>query len=342
MNTPATLSYQQAMMPADPGAIAAAESVKARIQSAYVMAMQRPRNEDQARSRILTACRRPDFAERVQYKKPIGKTKNAATGRWEEGYITGPSIRFAELAVREWGNVLVESQVVYEDDNIRRIKVTVLDLETNATFGSEAQIRKTVERKNSKGREVVAQRTNSYGEPVFVVVATDEELSTKESAARSKVIRNEGLRLIPSDIVDEAIAVAKQTKSDHDAKDPKAAKKRVLDAFDSIGIQPKEIEKYLGHGLDTISQKELEDLRGVFSAIKGGEATWADYTSQPSDEDGEPEPTLGSKGKKPDAAETPASVPCPNRPNEETGGLWEVKATVCETCKDRPECPAWK
>ncbi len=337
MNVPATLSYQQAMMPVDPGAIAAAESVKARIQSAYVMAMQRPRNEDQARSRILSACRRPEFAERVEYSKPVGG-----------GKVIGPSIRFAELAVREWGNVLVESQVVYEDDKIRRVKVTILDLETNATFGKEIQVQKTIERKSDKGREVVSQRINSYGDTVFIVVATDDELHNKEAAMISKVIRNEGLRLIPSDIVDEALAVARKTKADHDAKDPKAAKKRVLDAFDSIGIQPKEIEKYLGHGLDTISQKELEDLRGVFSAIKGGEATWADYTSQPTDEDGEPEPTLGPKGKKKPAA---PSYPQPDHPATDTPAdtaAWvicpeenaKISTKECQACLKISTCNA--
>lgn len=35
-------------------------------------------------------------------------------------------------------------------------------------------------------------------------------------------------------------------------------------------------------------------------------------------------------------------VPCPNRPNEETGGVWSVKPTVCEACKDKGTCPQWE
>lgn len=269
MNTmPATLSYQQALMPIDPGAIAAAEAVKARIQSAYVMAMQRPRSEEQSRARILEACKRPEFAARVEYQKPVGGSK-----------VVGPSIRFAELAVRSWGNINVETQVVYEDREVRRVKVTILDLETNATFGKEIQIRKTVERRDGKGREIVGERTNTYGDKVFIVLATDDEIHNKEAAQISKVIRNEGLRLIPQDIVDEAIQTARKTLNDRDAKDPQAAKKAVMDAFSSLGIKPKELEKYLGHSLDTVSPAELQDLRGVYAAINGGEATWADYVA---------------------------------------------------------------
>lgn len=269
MNTTA-LAYQQALMPIDPGAIAAAEAVKARIQSAYIMAMQKPRNEMQSRSRILEACKRPEFASRVEYAKPVGGKK-----------MVGPSIRFAELAVREWGNVITEAQLVYEDDNVRRVKVTVIDLETNATFGKEIQIKKTVERRDGKGREIVGERTNTYGEKVFIVLATDEELHTKEAALISKVIRNEGLRLIPQDIIDEGIEVARKTLHNRDAQDPKSALKKVVDAFGNIGISPKQLEVYLGHGLDIISPAEIQDLRGVYQAVSSGEASWAEYVAKP-------------------------------------------------------------
>lgn len=269
MSIPA-LAYQQTLMPVDPGAIAAAEAVKARIQSAYIMAMQRPRNEMQSRSRILEACKRPEFASRVEYAKPVCGKK-----------MVGPSIRFAELAVREWGNVITETQLVYEDDNVRRVKVTVIDLETNATFGKEIQIKKTVERRDGKGREIVGERTNTYGEKVFIVLATDEELHTKEAALISKVIRNEGLRLIPQDIIDEGIEVARKTLHNRDAQDPKAALKKIVDAFGNVGISPKQLEVYLGHGLDIISPAEIQDLRGVYQAVSSGEASWAEYVAKP-------------------------------------------------------------
>ena len=243
----------------DPAAVAAAETAKALIQSAYIMAYQKPRSEDQARARILEACKRPVFAERVEYAKPVG-------GR----SIKGPSIRFAELALREWGNVRADTQVVYEDDNIRRIKLTCTDLETNTSFNKEIQIGKTVERRQAGDREVIGRRTNSSGQEVFIVKATDDELHNKEAAMISKALRNEGLRLIPSDIVDDAIEVAKETLRNRDKGDPLAAKKKVMDAFLDIGIKPKDLEKYLGHKMDVVSPAELQDLRGIYRAIKDG------------------------------------------------------------------------
>jgi len=262
-------NQHSALIAVDPSAVAAAESVKARIQSAYIMALRKPRNEDQARIRILEACKRPAFAERVEFSKPVAGRK-----------ITGPSIRFAELALREWGNVLTETQTIYEDESIRRIKVGVLDLETNAAFSKEIQIRKTVERKKAEGREIVGERTNTNGERVFIVLATDDELNNKENALISKAVRNEGLRLIPSDITDEALETAKVTMRDKFSQDPKAEKKKILDAFAGIGIKPNDIGKYLEHSIDTISPSEIEELRGMYQAIKDGEATWASYVSK--------------------------------------------------------------
>lgn len=275
----ANKNHLPALFSSDPAAIAAAETAKARIQSAYIMAFQKPRNEDDARDRILHACKRPGFAERVEFNKPVG-------GR----QIKGPSIRFAELALREWENILTETQVLYEDDFIRRIKVIVTDLETNASHSKEIQINKTVERRKANGREVVGERTNTANQKVFIVKATEDELYNKEAALISKALRNEGLRLIPSDITDEAIEAARQTLRNRDAQDPDAAKKKILDAFSSIGVKPRDLERYLKHKTDTLTPAELEDLRGIYRAIRDGEARWSDYL-QTSKEPKEPETT---------------------------------------------------
>ena len=254
---------------ADPAAVAAAESAKQRIQAAYVIAMHKPRNVDQARVKILENCKRPAFAEKVEYSKPVGNKR-----------IIGPSIRFAEAALRDWGNCLSESQVVYEDDYIRRVRVIITDLESNASFTKEIQIAKTVERKNKSDREVLGERKNTVGDTVYIVKATDDELANKEASAVSKAIRNEGLRIIPSDIVEEAINIARATLDKADAKDPDAARKQIIDAFAYYGIKPIDLEKYLKHPISQVGPADLKDLRSVYEAIRSGEAKWSDYTAE--------------------------------------------------------------
>ena len=283
------LALQQKLGYVDPAAVAAAESVKAMVQARFIMALQKPRDFDQARDAILTACRRPAFAEKAEFSVKRGSKYNQATRQWEDNMVKGPSIRFAELALREWRNCSSEIQVIYEDADTKRIRVMVLDLETNAAFSKEIAIKKIVERKKADDREVLGERTNSDGKKVYIVRATEDEIQNKENAMISKVIRNEGLRLIPTDIIDEGMEVARTTLRNRDAADPDGAKKKILDAFSSLGIKPAELKKFLGHGTDILSPKETEDLRGIYRAIKDGEAIWADYIESKDGQEKSPE-----------------------------------------------------
>lgn len=261
--------HETQLAQASPAALAAAEAAKSRIQAAYTIALHNRRNADDARRRILSACKRPRFAEKVEYSKPVGGSR-----------ITGASVRFAELALREWGNVLSDINAVYEDEGVRRIKIYITDLETNTQFTKEISVSKTVERKSSKGREVVGERVNTYGDSVFIVKATDDELANKEAALISKALRNEGLRLIPQDIIEEALEVAKETLASGIKEDPDSHKRKVLEAFADMGITAKDIGVYLGHSTENISANEITDLRAVYRAIKDGEAKWADYAEK--------------------------------------------------------------
>lgn len=274
MGALAPTQQQSSIAYVDPAAVAAAESAKARIQAAYIMAMQRPRSYDQARIKILEACARPSFADKAEYSKPVGGQQ-----------IRGASIRFVELALREWGNISSDIQVVYDDDYTRRIMVLVTDLETNTTFSASLQIAKTVERRSSKGREVLGERINTFGDKVFIVAATEDEVANKQAAAISKAIRNEGLRLLPQDIVEEALERARQTVQSRDKADPDAGRKRLADAFASLHIMPTDLEAYLGHPLGQTSPAEMQELRSIYQSIKDGESKWRDYVEPVEDPD---------------------------------------------------------
>ena len=77
--------------------------------------------------------------------------------------IQGLSIRFAEAALRMAGNIDVQMQAVFDDEWKRIVRITVMDLETNFAYTSEATIDKTVERRDAKDRQVLATRQNSEG-----------------------------------------------------------------------------------------------------------------------------------------------------------------------------------
>lgn len=246
--------------------VAVAAQVKAMVQGRIVQALQRPRSVDDARVAILRDCRRPAFAKAAIYRKPIGGEA-----------VEGLSIRFAESALRHWGNVSSESIILYDDDQKRIVRVSLTDLETNTWHSRDLTILKTVERRTlRRGQQAISQRVNSNGYTVFIVEATEEELSTKEANARSKVLRNEGLRLIPADILDEAKAACKATTTAEVKQDPDAARKAVADAFADLGVMPSDLAAFLGCEIAQASPAQIADLRGWYTAVKDGDATWAE------------------------------------------------------------------
>lgn len=259
-----------ALIHADPAAVAAAEMAKSKIQLAYFMATQQPRNQRDAWQRIMESCKRPSFAEKAIYAKPVGGGSK----------VEGPSVRLAEEIIRSWRNIMVLTQVVYEDDRARRVSVQVIDLESNNQYLREIVTPKTVERKNAKDRDVIGERMNSQGERVFIVRATEDEMANRESAQISKAVRNEGLRLVPADIVEDAMSEAKATRRQKTAADPAHAIKSLVYRFGEVRVPVAELERYIGCSVDMATVDQIDDLEGILQAIRDRETTWSAVMEQ--------------------------------------------------------------
>ena len=59
-----------------------------------------------------------------------------------------------------------------------------------------------------------------------------------------------------------------------------AARKRVVDAFHSVGVGPEDLVVYLGHKIEQTSPAELDSLRSIYTAIKEGETSWTAVMEQ--------------------------------------------------------------
>lgn len=243
--------------------VAAAETAKALVQARYIVAMQRPRDVDDFRQRLMKHCRRARFAAAAEYAKPTGGTS-----------IKGISVRFVEAALQEYRNVQVTAAPTYDDEEKRIVKVTVTDLESNNTHELDVTAEKFVERKSPAG-DVIRERRKKNGDVVYLVRATEDDYANKIGAAVSKAIRNLGLRILPSDIVAECMELCLATRDAEDQRDPEAARKAISDSFATIGVMPSALKEYLGHDLATCSPEEIKNLRAVFVAIRDGEATWS-------------------------------------------------------------------
>jgi hypothetical protein len=245
---------------------ALAARAQAEVQARYIMAERRPRNLEQFRVQLLEHCKRPGFALVAEYAKPVGGTT-----------IKGPSIRFVETAIREYANTTPEETITYDDDYKRVTRIAVTDLECNVTYYADVVVEKSVERKKPKsGDEVLSTRTNSYGETVFKIRATEDDFANKAASACSKKLRNLGLRILPADIVDEAMEVCRKTRLDKDAQDPAAARRQIVDRFAELRVMPEALDEYLGHAFDQASPAEMDDLRAAYATVRDGEAKWID------------------------------------------------------------------
>lgn len=286
-------------------AIAARE--KAAIEARFLYAAKFPRDFDLAFARLKQSCRRPGFARLARYAKPVGGSK-----------VTGLSVRFAEEAMVLWGNMDVTSAVVLDDDLRRTYRVQGVDLETNATKSADILIEKFVERRQVRsGMEVIGERQNTQGQIVYKIRATEDDLLVKVNNQIAKAARNIILALLPADVKEECEALIVQTTSNEDAKDPDAARKRVVDAFFAIGIMPDQLVELLGHPLEQLNKAETALLHGYYTSLKEGDAQWADI--------------LEAHGKKaPESAQTEA--PAADGEKSGTAGLKaSVKAKAAKT-----------
>jgi hypothetical protein len=257
---------------------AAAAQAQALIQARFIVALQRPRDWDNVRIKLLNECSRPTFARNAFFSVPRGDKPGKITRI--QGRIEGLSVRYVEAAIRIMGNIWQSTETIFDDQESRIIRISLTDLEVNSGFSRDVSIGKTQERKQLRNNQIaLGTRTNSAGSTIYIVAATEDELLQREGAIISKTFRTEGIRLVPADYIEECEQRIIETISSEDAKDPSAARKQLADAFASMQVMPSDLKSYLGHDLAQCSPVELQDLRGLYTAIKSGETSWQDVVA---------------------------------------------------------------
>lgn len=235
----------------------AQEIARAEIESSIIIARKFPRDQSQAFANLMLSCKRPSFADGVEYSFPRGGSQ-----------ITGPSVKVAREAARVWGNIRHGLQIVREDEDNRQIRGFAWDLETNTKVEAEMEFKK-----------LIFRRKDGWVKP-------DErdlrELTNKHGAI---LVRNCLLQVLPPDLIEDACHESRATMQNRDAEDPEGARKRLIMAFGSLNINPKMLSKYLGHPVDELQPDGVEELRGIYASIKDGNSKWADYVKS----NGEPE-----------------------------------------------------
>lgn len=265
-----TASELTAIASVNAEALAARE--EAQLKAQVGLALKFPRTVEQFETNIAKECRRYGFAEKARYSLPRSTYEN---GQRVQKSITGWTVRFAETAMRLYRNLNVRQIIVSEDREQRVIEVSVFDLESVVTDSRQMVISKTIERRQKYDKDiVVAERRTSTGEVVYILAANEADMLAKTMGMVSRLRRNLILEMIPADILANAEAIVASTIAADVKKDPDEHKKKLLAAYESYGVSPRQLHEYLGKPLNEVGEKDLGELRSLYEALKSGETSW--------------------------------------------------------------------
>lgn len=281
---------------------------QAEIQAAYVMAHHHPRDEDSALSLITQAVLKPFLAEKAVYSYPRGSST-----------VSGPSVYLAREAARVWRNIQHGFHVVHEDDEWVQIRAYARDLETNELVEQDDRFKKLIQRKKGKG------------ENATTVWIKPDERDLRELRNRRGAIaqRNCVLQILPRHFVDQAVEAARKASVESAAAQLDLEREKIIAAFGSFRIPPKEIEAYLGHGLRDITPAEVAELREIYASLRDGVARWPEYVEARQAERNPKKPA-----EKESAGLTACKVEPETRENLQKNREEEKKRTHWEVCRD--------
>lgn len=171
------------------------------------------------------------------------------------GYITGYSIRFAELCGACWGNMRVASRILPRQGKTAHAQSVCWDLETNFSWTSDAKMTARFQ--------------------------GGEELA--EAAAQSISARNAVLRVVPQGVLRTVRDQVKATVLGN-AKDMEEFRAKIVAAFKSHGVTVQHLEQWVGRtdpkGKPKESrvwtQEDLYVLRTLIANIRNGERSTKD------------------------------------------------------------------
>jgi len=245
-----------------------------------------------------------DTASSCIYRRPVGKKKNEKTGRWEEEFAEGMSVRMAEIGAACYGNIRVGSMLVEQTERMVRCRGMCHDLENNVAASSECI------------ESTVTKEGKPYSEGMRTVIA---------KSCLAKAGRDAFFKVVPRAIF-KAIEEQARKVAIGDASTLGARRRKILDWLNKLAVDPKRVWQALGiTGPDDIGLEQAETLTGIRTAIKDKEVT-VDEAFPPLREHSGKNPFKGDT-----ATETPdkdaAAMQAAETTVEASEGLWSGNET---------------
>lgn len=222
------------------------EVVKAQI----FMAKQFPRDQYTAMTRILEAVKRPSLAQAATYQYARAGSN-----------ITGPSIRLAEVAAQNWGNIDYGVRELERREGESVAQAYAWDLETNVRV--EKTFTVSHKRDTKRGSKELTADRDIY------------ELVANNGARR---LRAAIMEVIPGDIFEKAVAQATKTLEGQSETPLADRVARMLKAFDNdYNVTRDMVEKRIQRNVDAINEHQFGDLVRIFQSLKDGMGSVDDF-----------------------------------------------------------------
>jgi hypothetical protein len=219
------------------------EIVSAEFNNQVATARKYPRDAAEALDNLQKlACRSDAVAESCMY------TLKRKDKSGQINFITGPSVRFAELLAHAWGNLRAGARIVEEGEKAVVAQGVAYDLEQNTGFSVEVR------------RNITTSSGNRFGQDMINVTA---------NAACSIALRNVIFDCIPQVLWWDVYEAVKQ-KAVGAAAIPERLQKAVQ-FFVAKGATQEDILKAMGvKAVADMGRQHLEIFIGLTTALKDG------------------------------------------------------------------------
>lgn len=251
-----------------------------------------------------------ETAESCIYVRPVGKEKDEKTGRWEQKFAEGLSIRAAEIVAASYGNIRVGAMIIEQTPRKVVCRGYAHDLQSNYAAQAEA----------------VEVTVKANGEPY-----TERQAAVVAKACLSKAFRDAIFRVVPKAMFKSVENECRKMIAG-DGKSFEHRRAAVVQWVQRLGIDPARVWSALKiEGQDDLTPDHLLTLTGLRTAIKDNETTVDDAfpapvaTGKVGEAEKKPDGGLftGNKAepeKKPPEATprpTPSPTPAPEKPTPE-------------------------
>lgn len=163
--------------------------------------------------------------------------------------ITGPSIRLAEIAASQYGNLHLGARIVEVAETYIVAQGVVWDLEANVRISTETR------------RRITTKTGQRYNEDMIMMTG---------NAAASIALRNAIFRIVPGACI-KKIYQAARTCAVGDQEVLVQRRKKILGRLLHLGVDEKRVLFALNRAsVDEITAADLEKLIGMGTAIKDG------------------------------------------------------------------------